>query len=170
MRRIAWMPSCGDWRSPATPRPRWRRRYSPTMSDLGSVTDVTGWILEEDEQLGARDKVWLREDASDAAGWWLFKEPRSRGLPELGADLWAEAIASAVTPLVAVPSVEVRFALSGQRPGIVSRKVDGTLVHGNELLWLRNSEYAREQRGPVTDTTSTRSPKCWTAMPEVRQG
>ena len=119
------------------------------MNDLGTVMDVTAWIPEEDEQLGARDKVWLKEDASEASPWWLFKEPRSRGLPELGADLWAEVIAGAVAPLLSVPAVEVRFAVFRQKRGIISRRVDGTLVHGNELLWLRNSAYAREQRGPV---------------------
>lgn len=119
------------------------------MRDLGIVTDVTDWIREDDEQLGARDKVWLRETTTGTAGLWLFKEPRGRGLPELGADLWAEVLASAVAALVSVPAVDVRFAHSGEQRGIISRKVSGTLVHGNELLWLRNSAYAREQRGQV---------------------
>ena len=119
------------------------------MSDPAAVVDVSSWVPEEEEQLGARDKVWMRDGRGDDAVWWLFKKPRSTGLPEIGADLWAEVLASCVAALLPVPAAEARFASWDSEHGVISHRVGGTLVHGNELLWLRNDQYERGRLGPV---------------------
>lgn len=75
------------------------------------VVDVSAWTPEDDETLGARDKTWLRESAGAGAGWWLFKRPRARGLPEFGADLWAEVLASRIARLIRVSAADARFAV-----------------------------------------------------------
>lgn len=113
------------------------------------VVDVSAWTPEDDETLGARDKSWLRESAEADAAWWLFKRPRARGLPELGADLWAEVLASRIARLIQVPAANARFAVWGADPGVISGRVGAGLVHGNELLAARDPDYPTDKTAHV---------------------
>ncbi|MEI6363728.1 MAG: HipA domain-containing protein [Actinomycetes bacterium] len=119
------------------------------MPDPAYVVDTTVWRALVDEQMGARDKEWLAAPASEGGGSWLFKRPRSLGLPELGADLWAEYIACRVARGVSVPAAEVRLAVRGPHRGVISRQVGGDLAHGNELLAARNPTYQAGEKGRV---------------------
>lgn len=118
-------------------------------SGLGRVVDVSGWSRQEVEEIGARDKVWLRQADASLGASWLFKRGRNSGLPELGADLWAELLAAVAARLMQVPAPEVRLAdLRGVR-GAISRRIDLPMAHGNELLATDISGYERNARGPV---------------------
>jgi hypothetical protein len=119
------------------------------MGAPDTVVDVSGWIPEDAETLGAREKVWIRDGEGPAAAWWLFKRPRASGLPELGADLWAEVLASQVAGMLPLPAAEARFALWDGAPGVISRRVGETLIHGNELLSSRDAGYQRDRLGHV---------------------
>lgn len=58
-------------------------------------------------------------------------------------------MACQVATLLPAPAAYVRFAtLAGSR-GVISRRLSDTLVHGNELLALRDAEYQRDRRGPI---------------------
>lgn len=119
------------------------------MNPVEPVIDVSGWAPDDEEPLGARDKFWIRESTDPEATWWLFKRPRAIGLPELGADLWAEVLASRIAELLPLPAAEARFALWQGQPGVISKRVGDGLVHGNELLSSRNPRYRTAQVGPV---------------------
>lgn len=119
------------------------------MNPVEPVIDVSGWAPDDEEPLGARDKFWIRESTDPEAPCWLFKRPRAIGLPEFGADLWAEVLASRIAELLPLPAAEARFALWQGQPGVISKRVGDGLVHGNELLSSRNPGYRTAQVGPV---------------------
>ena len=117
------------------------------------VVDVNGWTRQDVEEIGARDKVWLRAGDDTAEESWLFKQGRPRGLPESGSDLWAEVLAAKVASLAHLPAAQVRFAeLNGVR-GVISRGIGSPMEHGNELLSARITGYERDTRGPVPGYT-----------------
>ncbi len=119
------------------------------MGVQDTVADVSAWVLEDEEPLGARDKVWIRDSADAHGVRWLFKQPRGSGLPEPGADLWAEVLASRVAALLPLPAAEARFATWDGEHGVISHTVGAPLVHGNELLAIRDGGYQRHQVGHV---------------------
>lgn len=119
------------------------------MAQAEQVIDVSAWVAEDEEPLGARDKTWIRDGEGPTADWWLFKRPRSRGTPELGADLWAEVVASRLASILPVPAADVRFAEWNGDRGVISRRVGENLVHGNELLSIRDAGYQRDRTGHV---------------------
>lgn len=119
------------------------------MDPLEPVIDVSGWAPDDEEPLGARDKFWIRDNATPDETWWLFKRPRAAGLPELGADLWAEVLASRIAELLPLPAAEARLAIWQGGHGVISKRVGEGLVHGNELLSSHNPGYRTAQVGQV---------------------
>lgn len=115
--------------------------YIRLMEIEAGVVDLAGWRPAEEEALGARDKDWMTVADGDGVSSWLFKRPRRTGLPELGADLWAEVIACRVATAVGVPAAEARFAVSDGQRGVISCRIEGDLAHGNELLSALNPDY-----------------------------
>jgi hypothetical protein len=115
--------------------------YIRPMEIEAGVVDLAGWRPAEEEALGARDKDWMTVADGDGVSSWLFKRPRRTGLPELGADLWAEVIACQVATAVGVPAAEARFAVSDGQRGVISCRIEGDLAHGNELLSALNPDY-----------------------------
>lgn len=120
-----------------------------TDSTRAVVTDTWEPAGEDqgDEYLGARIKKWLT-DPSDGTTW-LWKETRAGGLPQPGADLWAEVVAAEVARLLDIPAARVRFATRGTVRGVISARIAEDLVHGNELLFRRNPTYDVQRRGAV---------------------
>jgi hypothetical protein len=123
--------------------------YIRPMEGEAGVVDLTGWRPAEEEALGARDKDWMTVADGDGVSSWLFKRPRRTGLPELRADLWAEVIAFGIATAVGVPAAEARFAVSEGQRGVISRRIEGDLAHGNELLSALNPEYPTAGVGRV---------------------
>ena len=113
------------------------------------IVDLAEWRSDEEEPLGARDKEWMAAPGGTWEGTWLVKSPRTTGLPELGADLWAEFIAFGIAQEAGVPAAEVRLAIRHGHRGVISRRIEGDLAHGNELLAARNPNYPVAEKGPV---------------------
>lgn len=120
-------------------------------ADVGFVANVAGWYLVDvDETMGARDKVWVDPEPDAASGCALLKRPRQKGLPESGSDLWAEVLAAAIARLVLVPRADVAFAVDGElRHCVLSRRIQGQLVFGNELLSAASPDYPTLRTEPV---------------------
>ena len=123
--------------------------YIRVMTDETGVVDLAGWRPAKEEALGARDKDWMTVAEGDDVSSWLFKRPRCKGLPELSADLWAEVIAFRLATVVGVPAAEARFAISGGQRGVISRRIEGDLALGNELLSALNTDYPTGDVGRV---------------------
>lgn len=118
------------------------------------VVDVTNWAADSDEELGARDKLWVsstpREDSPDEVPDALWKEGRPGDkVAEAGADLWAEKIAAEIAALMGVPAAKVDLALRGDVCGVLSWRIAGTLTHGNQLLSVIYSDYQAQSKGRV---------------------
>lgn len=97
------------------------------MSDVYQVVDVTDWRLDEvDEQLGTKEKYWLRSPSGQR---WLFKQVRSR---EHGED-WAEKIVERLGLHLGLPVATVELAKHEGIRGFVTRTFvpeDARLEHG----------------------------------------
>ncbi len=114
------------------------------------VIDISSWSPDQDEELGARDKMWM--SASDTTGVpeVLWKEGRPADkLAEPCADLWAERIASEIAPLLGVPAAKVDLAVRGETRGVISWRIGGVLRHGNELLNGLYEDYEADAKGLV---------------------
>lgn len=110
--------------------------------------DIEKWDSEEtEEQLGTKEKYWVRDPAGTS---WLFKYARVRDGVVRGED-WAEWLAHQLGELIGVPSAEVRPASHGDKRGVLSRSLvaaDCRLEHGNELLRRVDPEYDPELSRP----------------------
>lgn len=114
------------------------------------VLDVSDWAADSDEELGARNKLWVSsrpwDDAPDA----LWKEGRPGDkVTEARADLCAEKIAAEIAALMSVPAAKVDLALRGEVCGVLSWRVAGTLTHGNQLLSVVHADYQAQSKGRV---------------------
>ena len=109
------------------------------------VVDASRWQLDEvDEQLGTKEKSWLRSPVGER---WLFKQVRrtAQGVP--GED-WAEKIVCELAALIGLPVARVELAARDGQRGIVSLNFvpeDARLEHGNELLVRVDPDYDRDQ-------------------------
>jgi len=114
------------------------------------VIEVSSWIADQDEDLGARDKMWLVTPFDSQGSHALWKEGRPGGkIAEAGADLWAERIAAEIAPLMGIRAARVDFAVRNEVRGIISWRVGRVLRHGNELLSGLHPEYKGASKGPV---------------------
>lgn len=108
------------------------------------VLDVSRWRRDEvDEQLGTKEKSWLRDVGDER---WLFKEVRSSGGRIRGED-WAEKVVEQLGRLLGLPMATVELAIWAGQRGIVTRNFvpDGArLEHGNELLVRVDPDYDRD--------------------------
>lgn len=116
-----------------------------------AAIDVSAWRLDEvDEQLGTKEKYWLRDSADER---WLFKQVRSHKTAELGED-WAEKVVEQVGLHLGLPMARVELAVRRGQRGIISKNFvprESRLEHGNELLVRVDGEYdkglARQNSG-----------------------
>lgn len=103
--------------------------------------DIEQWDSDEtEEQLGTKEKYWVRDPDGDS---WLFKYARVRDGEVRGED-WAEWLAHQLGVLIGVPTVEIRPASRSEKRGIVSRSVvppGCRLELGNELLRRVDLDY-----------------------------
>lgn len=110
-----------------------------------TVVDVTQWPGDEvDEQLGTKEKSWLRHPGGQR---WLFKEVRSSSEGIRGED-WAEKVVAQLAQRVGLPVATVELAMRAERRGIISQNFvpDGArLEHGNELLVRIDADYDKDQ-------------------------
>ena len=106
------------------------------------VVDVSQWQVDEvDEQLGTKEKSWLRNSSDQR---WLFKQVRSA---EHGED-WAEKLVQQLALHLGLPVANVDLAVLGDRRGVISQNFvprDARLEHGNELLVRIDPDYDRDQ-------------------------
>ncbi len=106
-----------------------------TPGDPYPIVDVSDWIAEESEGIGARTKQWMIDPQGPGTQPdLLLKYARSEGLPRIGADLWAEVVASRIASYLGVPALHMDFAINHGIRGVVSRRMSSNLVHGDILL------------------------------------
>lgn len=112
-----------------------------TVTHMFEVVDVSEWSVDEiDEQLGTKEKCWMRERQ------WLFKQVREGRAGVSGED-WAEKVVEQLGVLLGLPVAEVQLAVRHQRRGIISKTfvdAEGRLEHGNELLVRVDRDYDRD--------------------------
>lgn len=100
--------------------------------------DVTDWEPADEEPLGSKPKLWLRDPEGVL---WLWKESTEQRDVRHGTfrkgDDWSEVVAGRVGERLDLPVAHVDLATRAGSHGVVSRSVVGeteVLVHGNELL------------------------------------
>ncbi|MGB7964118.1 MAG: HipA domain-containing protein, partial [Propionicimonas sp.] len=118
------------------------------------VVDISDWAADSDEELGARDKLWVsstpREDVPDEVPDALWKEGRPGDkVTEARADLWAEKIAAEIAALMGVPAAKADLAERGGVCGVLSWRMAGALTHGNQLLSVVHADYQAQSKGRV---------------------
>ncbi|MBX3103793.1 MAG: hypothetical protein KF867_02355 [Cryobacterium sp.] len=115
--------------------------------DLG-FNDLDGDAPEE--QMGSKDKWWIRLDGDDRP--WLVKIARtdSRDGTVSGED-WAEWIVQHLAAILGVPAATIRPATFDGDRAIMSRSVlkdaNESLSHGNEVLGGRFPDYDQSVKG-----------------------
>ena len=107
--------------------------------------DVTDWVIAQPEQMGSKDKVWLRS-AYREDQLWLFKKPRRSH----GED-WAEVVAADLARLIRVPRADVQLAVRKGERGTITKhlqpeKWKAAMSHGNDLLQERHPDYVEHAR------------------------
>ncbi len=114
------------------------------------VVEVTDWVAESDEELGARNKLWVSSVPGGEVPDALWKEGRPGDkVTEARADLWAEKIAAEIAALMGVPAAKVDLAQRGGVFGVLSWRIEGTLTHGNQLLSVVHADYQAQSKGRV---------------------
>lgn len=114
------------------------------------VVDIGDWPADSDEELGARDKLWVSSTPSEEVPDALWKEGRPGDkVTEARADLWAEKIAAEVAALMGVPAADVDLAQRGGVCGVLSWRMAGTLTHGNQLLSVIHPDYQAQSKGRI---------------------
>jgi hypothetical protein len=108
------------------------------LTDAFLIYEVPANAPSEAEVMGTKSKFWFRRD-----DWrWLFKRSR----PGQG-EHWAEVLASGAAAMLDLPHADYQLARWQGESGVVSpsfvpRGFD--LVHGNELLFERDTMYPQE--------------------------
>ena len=116
----------------------------------------SSWVLES-EQLGTKDKFWLRateEHALPSSSVWLFKEPTL----ETGQH-WAEKIAYEISRKMGVLAPRVELAEFNGIKGSITENFttdNYDLFHGNQILAGSDSSYEPGQRFSQNDHTLER--------------
>jgi len=114
------------------------------------VVDISDWPADSDEELGARDKLWVSSAASEEVPDALWKEGRPGDkVAEARADLWAEKIAAEIAALMGVSAAKVDLAERSGVCGVLSWRIEGTLTHGNQLLSVVYPDYQAQSKGRV---------------------
>lgn len=114
------------------------------------VVNVSDWPADSDEELGARNKLWVSSTPSEEVPGALWKEGRPGDkVTEARADLWAEKIAAGVASLIGVPAARVDLAQRGGVCGVLSWRMKGTLTHGNQLLSVIHPDYQAQSKGRI---------------------
>lgn len=115
-----------------------------------AVNDISRWVAEEPEDMGARDKLWVTADPSRTTPTHLWKAARSpEAVPEYGTDSCAERIATEIAFLMGVVTAQVELAVRHHERGVISQRIEGELRHGNELLSGLHPEYQTGRKGAV---------------------
>ena len=102
------------------------------------------------EQLGTKEKFWLRIDDRR----YLFK----MGRPGTGEN-WAEKIAAELADLLGLPHASYDLAVWKEKAGVLSPRFvpdDGRLILGNELLAAIHTGYPKREIRRVRDHTLDR--------------
>ena len=119
-------------------------------SEAFAVNDISRWVAEEPEDMGARDKLWVTADPSRTTPTHPLKAARSpEAVPEYGTDSCAERIATEIAFLMGVVTAQVELAVRHQERGVISQRIEGELRHGNELLSGLHPEYQTGRKGAV---------------------
>jgi len=116
---------------------------SVAMCQPYEIFEVSRETNDQVEQMGTKEKFWVLGTNTEER--WLFKFNR----PETGED-WSEKISAEIAELIGLPHAIVELAKCGDRRGVLSRdfterKIRGTLIHGNELLTMKDPAYPREE-------------------------
>lgn len=96
--------------------------------------DVSSFNIDGDEQMGTKEKFWLRSQEKDER--WLWKQARDKDGFTRGED-WAECLVHVVAQNLGLPSVCTSLALRDNKRGVLIHtflKNGQELEHGNELL------------------------------------
>lgn len=123
---------------------------SHVAGDSFPITIIDTGLLELPEQLGTKQKYWLRLETKRN----LYKI----GRPETGEN-WAEVIASRLADRLRIPHAYYEFAVCGDEQGVLSPSIvpeDGRLILGNELLAKINPTYPAHRLRQVSDHTLSR--------------
>jgi hypothetical protein len=94
------------------------------------IFDISQIIPDKDEQLGSKEKFWLKHPELDRC---LFKENRSL----LVGEDWSEKIAAEVCSLIQLPHAKYELAIANEKIGIISPSFlndSAKLILGNEIL------------------------------------
>lgn len=111
---------------------------------LFPIKDITGWEPANPEQVGSREKEWLKDLNGRR---WLLKFPRE-DRPEIG-ELWSEKIACELAELLSLPHVHYDFARSNDRIGVICESFTDAfsdLQLGNVLLGIPSHEPTAKRR------------------------
>lgn len=109
-----------------------------------------------DESMGTKRKFWFMRSEpvakSRRRARWLFKYSQAG----TGQD-WAEKIACELAAVLSLPHADVELAEAGGQPGCIVRTViedpaTDTLEHGNQVLYMHDPTYPREQASPAEHT------------------
>jgi hypothetical protein len=117
---------------------------------------ITEGMIQQDEPMGSKEKVWCQLPTELGNGHWLFKQPRQQ---EENIEHLAEKIAYEVANLIQLPCARVELAeLSGVRGSISLdvRSEGDVLVHGNEIIAGRVLLYDLHKKRRTTDHTFQR--------------
>ena len=122
--------------------------------DSYPIIAVTEEMIRHDEPMGSKEKFWCEIPVeSGFGGHWLFKHPRD----ELGkAEHVSEKIACEIARLLKVECADVELAEFQEWRGTVARdfrKQDEVLVHGNEIIAGRVTDYDPERKHRTSDHT-----------------
>jgi hypothetical protein len=113
------------------------------------VLEISDWPGESDEDLGARNKLWVSAmSGEDSEALWKEGRPGDK-VTEPKADLWAEKIGAEIAALMGIPAPRVDLALRDGVSGVLSARIPGTLTHGNQLLSSLHVGYQVNTKGRV---------------------
>lgn len=128
-----------------------------------SLLSVPPEVLDEQmsgpqtpEQMGSKAKFWIHSVAR--GGDWLVKFPRKNEKMITG-EHWSEKIAAEVAAALQVPHPRVELGTFDDRPVSLTKSFISpgeSLIHGNELLFLVDSEYPKDDTLGARKHTRTR--------------
>lgn len=118
------------------------------MSNQFEIFEVPDDAAEASEQMGSRFKFWFHHPQLKKC---LFKEVRSN----TGED-WSEKVAAELAALLGLPHANYDLAIWQGKHGVISHNLlsnDTALIHGNDILAGRVSNYPRGQAYGVSQHT-----------------
>ncbi len=116
------------------------------MAQKWDPLDLTSETIEELEDMGTKEKFWVRLKSTDE--WWLAKLARRRKDADAPGEDWAEWLVHHLAKELGVPTATVRPTTWAGERAVASLRVMSNdldqLVHGNSLLFGRNPAYKRD--------------------------